>query len=319
MTLDPSTEALLQGMAEAGGPALHELPVDLARAAIKELSAKTGIAAADVHQVEDRGIPGPNGVIPIRIYRPGARTADPSLPALILYHGGGWILGDIESHDSIARYLCRHGAVVVVNVEYRLAPEHKFPAGVEDCYAVLEWVAGNAGELGIDPGRIALTGDSAGGNLTVVASLLARERNGPAVAFQIPAYPCVDCREQAGYPSRGKFGGGEYFLSSDDITWVNRNYFTTSRDAEDVRASPILIGDLAGLPPALVITAGYDPLCDEGEHYARRLRAAGVPVEYQCYTGTIHGFLSFAGVLKAGRDALDLVAARLRTGFGPQV
>jgi acetyl esterase len=208
---------------------------------------------------------------------------------------------------------------VVVSVDYRLAPENRFPAGVEDSYAALEWVAANAAALGIDARRIALTGDSAGGNLTIVMVLLARARSGPAIAFQIPVYPCVDCRESAAYPSRQKFGGGEYFLTSADIAWISQQYFTAVDEANDFRASPVVMEDLSGLPPALLITAGYDPLCDEGALYARRLSAAGVPVEYHCYAGTIHGFLSFAGVLDAGRHALDLIADRLRVNFGPRV
>jgi len=319
MTLDPGTQALLKQMAEAGGPALCELPVEQARIVIKGLSGPTGIATTEIGSSLDRKIPGPNGEIPIRIYRPGAGKDTESCPALILYHGGGFMLGDIDSHDDIARFLCRQGGVVVVSVDYRLAPENRFPAGVEDCYTALEWVAENAAALGIDAGRIALTGDSAGGNLTIVISLLARDRHGPEVAFQIPLYPSVDCRESADYVSRKKFGGGEYFLSSADIAWVNKNYFTSVDEAEDYRASPIVVKELAGLPPALVITAGHDPLCDEGALYARRLMDAGVPVEYHCYAGTIHGFVSFAGVLQAGRDALDLIADRLRAGFRPQV
>ena len=319
MSLDLTTEALLQQMSETGGPALHELPVEQARAVLKELGDATGITRTDIHSSLDQNIPGPNGEIPVRIYRPRARTEGELLPVLILYHGGGWILGDIESHDAIARYLCRQGEVVVVSVDYRLAPENKFPAGVVDCYAALEWVAENAAAIGIDTRRIALTGDSAGGNLTIVMSMLARVRKGPDIAFQIPVYPCVDCRETADYSSRKKFGNGEYFLSSADIEWIYRNYLTAADDADDFRASPIVATELSGLPPALLITAGYDPLCDEGALYARRLRESGVPVEYHCYTGTIHGFLSFAGVLDAGRDALDLIADRLRVNFGPRV
>jgi acetyl esterase len=319
VSLDLTTAALLKRMSGEGGPALHELPVEQARTVLKALSDATGIAKADVHSSLDQQIPGPNGEIPIRIYWPRTSTEGGLLPALILYHGGGWILGDIESHDAIARYLCRQGDVVVVSVDYRLAPENKFPAGVEDCYAALEWVAENAAKIGIDARRIALTGDSAGGNLTIVMSLLARARSGPDIAFQIPVYPCVDCRESADYSSRKKFGNGEYFLTSADIAWINGKYFSTADEAKDFRASPIVTKDLSGLPPALLITAGCDPLCDEGALYARRLSAAGVPVEYRCYSGTIHGFLSFAGVLDAGREALDLIADRLRVNFGPRV
>lgn len=319
MSLDRTTEALLKRMSDMGGPALHELPVEQARIALKGLGDANAIAKTDIYNSFDQNIPGPSGAIPVRTYWPRARAEGERLPLLILYHGGGWMAGDIESHDTIARYLCRRGEVVVVSVDYRLAPENKFPAGVEDCYAALEWVVENAAAIGIDARRIALTGDSAGGNLTIVMSLLARARKGPDIAFQIPVYPCVDCRASADYPSRKKFGNGEYFLSSADFAWINGNYFTAADEEKDFRASPIVATDLSGLPPALLITAGYDPLCDEGAVFADRLREAGVPVEYHCYAGTIHGFLSFAGVLDAGRDALDLIADRLRVGFGPKV
>lgn len=319
MSLDQTTAALLQRMSQMGTPQLHELPVEQARIAIKGMGDAAGIAKVDVRRSLDQHIPGPGGEIPVRTYWPRVGTKGELLPVLILFHGGGWMLGDIESHDTIARYLCLHGDVVVVSVDYRLAPENRFPAGVEDCYAAVEWVAKNAAAIGVDAERIALTGDSAGGNLAIVMSLLARARGGPAIAFQIPVYPCVDCRESADYSSRGKFGRGEYFLSAAGIEWVNANYFSAAGEAEDFRASPIVAADLSGLPPALLITAGYDPLCDEGALYAERLREAGVPVEYRCYAGTIHGFLSFAGVLEAGRDALDLIADRLRSGFGPRI
>ncbi len=319
MSLDQTTAALLQRMSQMGGPALHEMPVEQARLALKGLGDAAGIAGAEIHRTADRKIPGPAGEIPVRIYWPRAGTKGELLPVLILYHGGGFMLGDIESHDTIARYLSLHGGVVVVSVDYRLAPENPFPAGVEDCYAALEWVVENAAEIGIDATKIALTGDSAGGNLTIVVSLLTQQRNGPGIAFQIPVYPSVDCRESADYASRKQFGGGEYFLSAAGIEWVNANYFSSVDEKEDVRASPIVATDLSSLPPALVITAGYDPLCDEGALYAERLKEAGVPVEYRCYPGTIHGFLSLAGQLDAGRDALDLIADRLRLNFGPQI
>ncbi len=310
MRLEPQTRSLLEQMRASGAPPLCDLPVAQARAALAQMSSTLDLELTEVAEVQDTRIPVPGGTIPVRVYRPFA--SDQALGLLILFHGGGFMVGDLDTHDRMARFYARQTGAVVVSVGYRLAPEHRFPVGVEDCYAALVWAAAHAAGLGADPGRIAVTGDSAGANLAAVMAVLARERGGPAIAFQALVYPAVDLDPQADYPSRRLYAE-DYFLTARDVAWVTANYFDdAAAQCPDPRASPIRAPDLAGLPPALVVTAGFDPLRDEGRAFAERLAAAGVSVEYRCFEETIHGFFSFAGVLDAGREGLALVAARVR-------
>jgi len=310
MTIDAQTQAILdQGK---DGPELHELPLEDARNALKGMTAALDIAKTEVHKRIERTIPGPNGNIPIRIYWPKEITAGETLPVLILYHGGGFYLGDMDTHENIARYYSTNANVIVVNVDYRLAPEHVFPAAIEDAYTALEWVAENIETLGGNRDRIAVTGDSAGGNISAVITQLAKKRTGPSIFYQILLYPVVNMNVEVEYASRDTYGSGAYLLSKASIVWVNNTYFSHPEDANSTMASPILEKDLSGLPPALIITAGYDPLVDEGKHYADRLREAGVPVEYRCFESTIHGFMSFAGAIDAGRTGLDLVVKTIK-------
>ncbi|MBM5812371.1 MAG: alpha/beta hydrolase [Gammaproteobacteria bacterium] len=300
-------------MRTSGMPPMCDLPVGQARAMLAELSGRSDIERIELPEVRDLPVPVSGGTITVRVYRP--EPPGRRLPAVLLFHGGGFIVGDLDTHDRMARYYAREADAVVVSVDYRLAPEHRFPTGVEDCYAALCWVAAQAGSLGIDPGRIAVTGDSAGGNLSAVVSLLARDRGGPAIALQALVYPAVDLTAEADWPSRREFAAG-CFLTARDIDWVRAHYFAdAAAGSRDPRASPWLAADLRGLPPALVVTAGLDPLRDEGHAYARRLSVAGVATEYRCFSGTIHGFLSFGGLLDAGREGLALVAARLRAAL----
>ncbi len=310
--LDKQTEKMLTDMGEAGAVALHEMPVDDARGALSAISAMSGYKDTHVHATEDREISGPNGPVPIRIYSPHEARPDQPAPLLVFYHGGGFVLGDIETHDSITRYLCEKAGAVVISVDYRLAPENPFPAGVEDCYAALVWASHNAGEIGADASRVAVAGDSAGGNMAAAVCLMARDRKGPDIKLQLLIYPGVDMSLEVNYPSYDKFGGGEYFLSLADMKWFNGLYFQDSGDARDMRASPLLCSDLSNLPTALVVTAGYDPLCDQREQYANRLNEAGVKAEYQCFTGTIHGFFSFAGILDVGVRGMDRLVKAMK-------
>ena len=310
--LDKQTEKMLTQMIEAGGPAIHEMAVDDAREVLSVISEDAGYKNTKVFRAEDREISGPNGAIPIRIYSPHEIIEGQPAPLVVFYHGGGFMLGDIETHDSVTRYLCEKADVVIISVGYRLAPENPFPAGIEDCYAALEWACENASDIGGDADRIAVAGDSAGGNLSAAVCLMARDRKGPDIKLQLLIYPCVDMVFEVNYPSYDNFGGGEYFLSLLDMKHFKGLYFNNMEDAKDIRASPLLHADLSNLPPALIITAGYDPLCDQGISYADRLNDANVPVEYQCFTGTIHGFLNFAGVLDVSLKGMDRLVKAIK-------
>lgn len=258
-----------------------------------------------IGEARDLAIPGPAGAIPARLYRPRAAA---SRGLLVYYHGGGFVLGDLESHDHVCRALCAEAALPVLAVDYRLAPEHPFPAAVEDTFAAFRWAAAEAGALGVDPRRIAVGGDSAGGNLSAVVCQLARDHGGARPAFQLLVYPGTDLRRR--HRSHRLFAEG-YLLDAALIGWFMGHYLSRPEHAEDPRASPLLHPDLAGLPPALVMTGGFDPLRDEGRDYAERLHAAGVPVEYACFDCDVHGFLSL-GALPAGRRAILDAAAALR-------
>jgi acetyl esterase len=310
MALDQSTETLLKNIAEQGGPALHEMPVDTCREVFLELVRMLQGDVLPIHKTEDREIEGPNGPIPIRIFTP-RDAGDDQLPVLVQFHGGGWVIGDLESHDNMCRYFANEADVIVVAVDYRLAPENPFPKGIEDAIAAAEWAHANAVSFGGDNTRLAVTGDSAGGNM---AAVIAQQLRGK-VAFQLLIYPATDFSERV-YASREKFGGGEYFLSSEDMAWFGGHLFgDNAAAAADEKASPLAAADLSGLAPALTVTAGFDPLCDEGKAYADALAAAGVASEYKCYEGTIHGFASFPGALQAGADGLEFMAGRLKAGL----
>lgn len=309
MKPDPQTQTFLDGLAANEGPALFELPVEDARQALAEITKSVDMAPAPVARDEDRKIAGADGEIDARIYWPEG-AGEGLHPIVILYHGGGWVLGDINTHDSVARYYCANAGAIVVNVDYRLAPEHKFPAGIEDAYAALCWVAENAADLGGDVGRVGVTGDSAGGNISAALTQMTRDRGGPAIAAQALVYPCTTIEVETPYASRDSFGNGEYLLSWGDFHWFRELYFDNVEvEEKDPRASPLLCSDLSGLPPAIVITAGFDMLRDEGKDYADRLAAAGVPVDYRNFEGTIHGFTSFAGLIDAGKEGLDSVVS----------
>jgi len=308
MPLDPKAREFLDQLEAAGGPPLTDLPVATARLAIDALFASQG-EVEPVARVENRRIPGPGGEIPIRVYTPEGKAP---FPVLVFIHGGGWVLCSLDSHDPPCRALANAVPCVVVSVDYRLAPEHKFPAAAEDAYAAARWVADHAAELGGDPGRIAVGGDSAGGNLAAVVALLARERGGPRLAHQLLVYPATD----AGLDSPSLFENGEgYFLTRDMMVWFWNHYLRSRADVYDPHASPLRARDLRGLPPALVITAEYDPLRDEGEAYAARLREAGVAVHTARYPGMIHGFFGMLAVFPQARTAIRAAASALRAAF----
>jgi acetyl esterase len=319
VVLDSATAAFLEGMRAAGGKPLYELPIEEVRTNIRAASAQLAPALAEVARVEDRRITAADGEFGVRVYTPsGAAMAR---PIVVYFHGGGWAAGDLDTHDATARYYAANAGAVVVSVDYRQPPEHKFPAAVNDAFAAVEWAAAHAGDIGGDSARLAVAGDSAGGNLAAVVCQLAKQRGGPRIVFQVLLYPAVDLRGLADdphYPSRGQFGNGDYFLSRRDMEWFRSLYLSDiARESDDPRVSPIAAADLSGLPPALIVTAGCDVLRDEGKAYADRLAAAGVPVEYRRYDGTIHAFMSFAGAIPLGLEALSFVASRLRGSLTP--
>ena len=315
MTPDAATLAFLDALKAAGRRPLWELTIDEVRASIRAASLQLGAPSTDVHDVVDRKMPVPGSEIGLRVYTPRPGSEDRPFPIVVHLHGAGFVAGDLDTHDSIARFHCKHADAVVIAVDYRLAPEHPFPAAVDDAYAAVEWAVEHAHELHGDARRIAVLGDSAGGNLAAVVCQLAKARNGPRMAFQALVYPGVDFRPGATYPSREQFGGGDFFLSNRDMEFFRSCYLNdVPRHASESRASPLL-GDLAGLPPALVVTAGCDPLHDEAKAYADRLAAAGVQVEYRCFESTIHAFMSFAAAIPVGVEGLSFVASRLRAAL----
>lgn len=306
--LDPAVRSFLDIIKAEGAPPIETLPPPEARKVAEEgLQPVAGIPEP-VASVENVRIPGPEGEIPVRIYTP---EADAPRPAIVYFHGGGWVLCGLDTHDVVCRAIARRAGAVVVSVDYRLAPEHKFPAAVVDCYAATEWVAANAERLGIDPQRISVGGDSAGGNLGAVISLLSRDRNGPRIALQALVYPVTDLSSFE-TPSYVEFAE-EHFLTTVQMAWFRDHYLADPEHAKDPRASPLLADDLRGLPPALIITAECDPLRDEGEAYARRLGEAGVPVICKRYAGMIHPFFSLSGAIPQGLEAIQQVADAVRT------
>jgi acetyl esterase len=306
--LDPNAEAVLQQLAAAGLPPFDAGSVEDARQYALGMASVQG-EPERVAKIEDRAIPGPAGEIPVRVYRP--ERSGP-LPALVYFHGGGWVICSLDTHDVTCRGLANATPAVVVSVDYRLAPEHKFPAASEDCYGATRWVAENAAELGVDADAIAVGGDSAGGNLAAGVALMARDHGGPRLAYQLLVYPVIDGRmDSASY----RENADGYLLTRSQMQWFWNHYVRGDADRANPYASPILARELGGLPPATVITAEFDPLRDEGEAYAARLREAGVRVSHTRYDGLIHGFFSMAALFPQARPALESAASEMRAVF----
>jgi acetyl esterase len=304
MPLNPQVASLLAALDALSLAPVHTLTPQQARTqydAVVAARRGPGFVPEPVAAVEDLRVP--QGPL-VRLCRP--TSAGPP-PVLVFFHGGGWVVGGLDSHDGIARALCRRGEVAVVAVDYRLAPEHPYPAPLEDCLSAVRWVAGAAGELGLDAGRLAVGGDSAGGNLAAAVALAARD-GGPRLAAQLLVYPAVDVRaDAASYEENGT----GYFLSAQDMRWYWQQYAGANPDASDPLLSPLAAPSFAGLPPAVVATADYDPLRDEGDELARRLQEDGVAVWHRCYPGLTHGFLGSGAVVDAADAAVDEVAAAL--------
>ena len=306
MPLNPQAKAVIDLTASLGLPPLYELTPEQAR--VNSVAHRQPPQnPVDMHRVDDRTIPGPAGEIPVRIYIPA--HGDP-MPLLVYFHGGGWVQGDLDGSDLPLRKIANHACCVVVSVDYRLAPEHRFPAAIDDCFAATEWAAEHAADLGADPTRIAVGGASAGGNLAAAVALLARERGGPALTHQALIYPVTNHAFDT--PSYESNADG-YSLTKRSMQWYWDHYL--GRDGGDWRASPAQAKDLSGLPPALVVTAEFDPLCDEGEAYAERLRQAGVPVICTRYDGQIHGFFNMPEAIDDGERAIAEVGEALKAAF----
>ncbi len=308
--LDPQARALLQLMVERGIPPVHVLTPDEARRAYLERRFFTQPDAPTVSLSRDLSL----GGVPCRLVRPAGAAQDAPLPVLVYLHGGGWVIGDRDTHDVLCRQLANGSGCAVVSVDYRMGPEHRFPAAVDDCLAAVRAVRAEAATLGIDGARLAVGGDSAGGNLSAVVCLALRDAGEAPPSFQLLIYPATDMRAVAG--SHTSNGQG-YLLTADSIAYYRGHYVPEVAQWSDWRASPLLAARHDGLPPALVLTAGYDPLRDEGRQYADALSAAGVPTQYVCFERQIHGFITMGRVIDEANTAVDLCAAALRRALMP--
>jgi len=309
MILDPDAERLLVMVREAGRPPLETLPPAEARVAYSASRAVTQPEPQEVASVTDMAAPGPHGNVPLRFYVPAGVAAQSAQPCLVYFHGGGWVLGDLESHDVVCRHLANASGCRVLSVDYRMAPEHRFPASFDDAAAATRFAVENAARLGIDPARIAVGGDSAGGNLAAAVAVHAAQGGLPKLAYQLLIYPVVDLAMT--YPSYRRVTEG-VLLTAATMRYFVDLYAPEPAQRTDWRGSPIRAADLSGTPPALVVTAAHDPLCDEGIAYARRLEQEGVRVLHMHYSDQIHGFLTMGKVIAASGLLLDAMGAALR-------
>ncbi|WP_049900120.1 alpha/beta hydrolase [Halococcus agarilyticus] len=309
--LDPQVRQVLDLLDQQRTPPTHGLSVGTAREQHDELFSM--LDPQSVGDVQDLTIPGPERPIPVRVYAPDDRSDD-APGVFVTFHGGGWVVGDLDTHDPFCRAVTNAASCLVLSVDYRRAPEHPFPAAVEDCYAAVEWAADYAPDLGGDPERLAVGGDSAGGNLAAAVTLLARDRGGPDLCHQSLIYPAVNSVVGEEFDSYEENGEG-YLLERESMKWYDERYIQDDLDARNEYAAPLLARDLSGLPPATVITAGFDPLRDEGIAYAERLEGAGVAVDHEHFPGMIHAFVSMLDVVDRAQDGIETVADGLRAAF----
>jgi acetyl esterase/lipase len=309
--LDPAAKRLLDMLAVGGMADIATMTPQQMRDGFRRLAQAVDVKGVPIGKVEDGELPGPGGPLPYRLYRPQHPAALP-LPALVFFHGGGCVFGDVDTHDGLCRTLAAESGCAVISIGYRRAPEHRFPAAVEDSYAAAQWVAEHATELGLDPDRIAVGGDSAGGGLAAVVCQMAAASRGPRLALQVLLCPVMNIRAET--PSRRELAQG-YFLNQATIDWMLRHYGGDDVDLDDPRLSPLRAAQFSGLPPAQIHTAEFDPLRDEGEAYAKVLRHAGVAAQYTCHAGMIHHFYAMAGAIPAARAALKAAAADMRAAL----
>ncbi|RYF42813.1 MAG: alpha/beta hydrolase [Comamonadaceae bacterium] len=310
--LHPQAQALLQLMQDNGVQPVHLLAPEVARAQYRERRFTLQPPPPEVAAVQELRASGQAGEIPLRLYRPFGSAAAQVLPVLLFFHGGGWVIGDLDSHDTLCRELANSAGCAVAAVDYRLAPEHRFPAAADDALDALRWVHANAGDLALDAARMAVGGDSAGGNLAAVTALAARDAGDLPLVFQLLVYPVTDMRQATpSYTSRGE----GYSLSAENMRYFRAQYLANAAESAGWRGSPALHEDLGGLPPAFVLTAGHDPLRDEGLHYAQRLTEAGNQATLVCFERQMHGFLLLGRVIDEANVAVQLCAAQLRQGL----
>lgn len=312
--LDKEAQAFLEAVRQAGRPDFSTMSPAEARKLYKQTRAAVTPEAPEVSEIDNLAAPGPVGPIPLRYYRPAGAAKKDALPVLVFFHGGGWVIGDLDTHDVVCRLLANEGRCAVVSVDYRMGPEAKFPAAVDDALTAVDWVASEAKALRIDPARLAVGGDSAGGNLAAVVSLLARDaKNTPKIAYQLLIYPATDMH--MGTASHDSYGEG-HLLTRAAMDWFQAQYLSGPKDREDWRASPLLAKNLKGLPPAYVLVAGHDPLRDEGEAYAMAMKKAGVPVVFREFAGQIHGFVVLGRAIPQAGQAIAEMGTALRLAFG---
>jgi acetyl esterase len=314
MTFDPDVQIILDMIRLAGRPPFETLTPDEARQAYTASRAVLAPEPQLVAETRDLACPGPHGDIPLRYYRPFGTEAGGVLPALVYFHGGGWLLGGLGSHDTTCRHFANAARCAVVSVDYRMAPEHKFPAAVDDSEAATRWIIAHASALGIDPARVAVGGDSAGGNLAAVLALLARDRTLPPLAFQLLIYPATD---MAMTTVSSQTITQAVPLTSKSMKWFIDHYMRGAGDITDWRASPARAADLSGTAQALVLTCTCDPLRDEGIEYARRLEREGVRVTHLHFSDQIHGFMSMGRIIRAAGVAIDMMAGVLGKALNP--
>jgi acetyl esterase len=310
VTLDPDAAAVFKAFQEAGRPPYETLTPAEARASYLAARPVTHPEPPELKEVKPLSIAAPHGAIPARLYKPKTlRQANGLAPCLVFFHGGGWVIGDLDSHDVVCRKLADEGQLIVISVDYRLAPEHKFPAAIDDAIAATNWISDNARSLGIDASRLAIGGDSAGGNLAAVVAIAARDGKGPAISGQVLIYPAIDFAMT--HPSHRE-PETSILLTHSAIRWFSNHYLNGAADVHDWRASPVRARTLAGLPPAYVLTAGADPLRDEGDEYARQLKDAGVAVTYRHFSGQFHGFFTMGKLLQQANVAAGEISAWLK-------
>jgi acetyl esterase len=317
--LDTEAKAFLEAVRAAGRPDVSTLSPADARKLYKETRGAVTPEPPEMSEIDNIAAPGPHGPIPLRYYRPAGVDKKEPIPVLVFYHGGGWVIGDLDTHDVVCRLLSNEARCAVVSVDYRMGPEHKFPAAVEDAYSAAHWVAGEATALRIDPDKLAVGGDSAGGNLAAVVALMARgkrkdgDESAPKIGYQLLIYPATD---MAMTTDSHKAFARDHLLTRDSMDWFQEQYLNGAVDRDDWRASPLRAKSLAGLPPAYVLVAGNDPLRDEGEAYADALKKAGVPVAFREFPGQIHGFVVLGKVMPQAGQAIAEMGTALKLAFG---